>query len=109
VIEFTSCDFEVYSWEVQKMNKKELVDVLSEKVGFSKKDTMEFVDSFIELVSDKLAEGEDVKLVGFGTFTVSSRKARKGVNPQTKKEIKIPARKVPKFKPGNDLKEKVHK
>ncbi|HNV06152.1 MAG TPA: HU family DNA-binding protein [Petrotogaceae bacterium] len=91
------------------MNKKELVDVLSEKVGFSKKDTMEFVDSFIELVSDKLAEGEDVKLVGFGTFTVSSRKARKGVNPQTKKEIKIPARKVPKFKPGNDLKEKVHK
>ncbi|HQP57797.1 MAG TPA: HU family DNA-binding protein, partial [Petrotogaceae bacterium] len=82
------------------MNKKELVDVLSEKVGFSKKDTMEFVDSFIELVSDKLAEGEDVKLVGFGTFTVSSRKARKGVNPQTKKEIKIPARKVPKFKPG---------
>jgi len=109
VIKFTSCDFEVYSWEVQKMNKKELVDVLSEKVGFSKKDTMEFVDSFIELVSDKLAEGEDVKLVGFGTFTVSSRKARKGVNPQTKKEIKIPARKVPKFKPGNDLKEKVHK
>jgi DNA-binding protein HU-beta len=109
VIEFTSCDFEVYSWEVQQMNKKELVDVLSEKVGFSKKDTMEFVDSFIELVSDKLAEGEDVKLVGFGTFTVSSRKARKGVNPQTKKEIKIPARKVPKFKPGNDLKEKVHK
>ena len=91
------------------MNKKELVDVLSEKLGFSKKDTMEFVDSFIELVSDKLAEGEDVKLVGFGTFTVSSRKARKGVNPQTKKEIKIPARKVPKFKPGNDLKEKVHK
>ena len=91
------------------MNKKELVDVLSEKVGFSKKDTMEFVDSFIELVSDKLAEGEDVKLVGFGTFTVSSREARKGVNPQTKKEIKIPARKVPKFKPGNDLKEKVHK
>jgi len=109
VIEFTSCDFEVYSWEVQQMNKKELVDVLSEKLGFSKKDTMEFVDSFIELVSDKLAEGEDVKLVGFGTFTVSSRKARKGVNPQTKKEIKIPARKVPKFKPGNDLKEKVHK
>jgi len=66
-----------------------------------------FVDSFVEVVSEQLSKGEEVKLVGFGTFKVQDRKARKGVNPQTGKSIKIPARKVPKFVAGKDLKEKV--
>jgi DNA-binding protein HU-beta len=89
------------------VNKKELVDTLSEKASTTKKMAETFVDSFVEVVSEQLSKGEEVKLVGFGTFKVQDRKARKGVNPQTGKSIKIPARKVPKFVAGKDLKEKV--
>ncbi|MDN5342975.1 HU family DNA-binding protein [Oceanotoga sp. DSM 15011] len=89
------------------MNKKELISALAEKIGVSKKDAGTYLDSFVEIVSESLENGEEVKLVGFGTFSVSERKARKGVNPQTKKPIEIPARKVPKFRPGNELKERV--
>ena len=89
------------------MNKKELITAIAEKMNASKKDAGDFIDSFVEVVSSSLEKKEDVKLVGFGTFSVSERKARKGVNPQTKEPIEIPARTVPKFKPGNELKERV--
>jgi DNA-binding protein HU-beta len=85
------------------MNKKELITAVAEKMNASKKDAGDFIDAFIEVVSSSLENKEEVKLVGFGTFSVSERKARKGVNPQTKEPIEIPARTVPKFKPGNEL------
>jgi len=91
------------------MNKKDLVKALSDKMGITKKESGDFIDAFVEVVTETLAKGDDVKLVGFGTFEVSDRKARKGVNPQTRKPIKIPARRVPKFKPGKELKDKVQK
>ncbi len=89
------------------MTKAEFISKLSEKTGFSKKDAEKAVNSFMEVVKEALADGEKVSLVGFGTFEVIERSARKGRNPQTGKEITIPACKAPKFKAGKGLKEAV--
>ncbi len=89
------------------MNKKELIDKLSSESGISKKDAKKFLDTMVEAVSKELSEGGNVRLVGFGTFVVKQNAARNGVDPRTKKKIKIPAKKVPKFIPGKGLREKV--
>jgi DNA-binding protein HU-beta len=89
------------------MNKAELAEEVSGKTGLTKKVTQNVIDAVIETIGDTLSRGEKVTLVGFGTFQVASRKARKGVNPQTRKTIQIPAKKVPKLVPGKTLKEKV--
>lgn len=89
------------------MNKKELVDKVAKKAGLKKKDVKKVVDTMLESITEVLAKGEKVQLVGFGSFEVRKAAQRKGVNPQTKKPITIPARKVPKFRPGKVLKEKV--
>ncbi|OAA30109.1 integration host factor [Kosmotoga arenicorallina S304] len=89
------------------MNKKELVAEIAERTGTTKKLAAEVLDSFVAVVGEKLAKGEEVKLVGFGTFEVAERKPRKGVNPRTKEAIQIPGGKVPKFRAGKELKEKV--
>jgi len=89
------------------VNKKELVDALAKKASITKKDAEAFLDAFVDVVYETLSKGEEVKLVGFGTFKVQERAARKGVNPQTGKPLKIPAKKVPKFVPGKELKELV--
>lgn len=92
------------------MSKKELVNMVVEKVpGLKKKDVKAVVDAVFESISEALSKGEKVQLVGFGTFEVRKAAARTGVNPRTRQKIKIPARKVPKFKPGKDLKECVNK
>ncbi len=87
------------------MNKAELINAAAEKAGLSKKDTEAAVNAAIEVISDCLAEGDKVQLVGFGAFEVKSRAERTGRNPKTKEEIKIPASKVPVFKPGKALKD----
>lgn len=89
------------------MNKTDLIDKLADHTGLSKVDAKRAVEAFTAIVMDSLAEGEEVVLVGFGTFAVSKRSARKGRNPQTGKEINIPARKVPKFKVGKAFKDLV--
>ncbi len=89
------------------MNKKELVDRVSEGTGYHKKEIKEILEGTLDAISDALAKGERVQLVGFGTFEVSKRAAREGRNPQTGKKIKIAARKVPKFRPGKALKDQV--
>ena len=89
------------------MNKAELVDEVSGEVGLSKRETQKVVDAIIETIGDTLAAGEKVTLVGFGTLRVRSRKTRRGVNPQTRESIQIPAKKVPKFTAGKALREKV--
>ncbi len=91
------------------MNKKELVDVVAKKTGAKKKDVKMIVDATIEAIKEAMGKGEKVQLVGFGSFEVREAAARKGVNPRTKQPIEIPARKVPKFKPGKDLKKRVSK
>lgn len=91
------------------MNRTELIDAMSEKAEISKKATDEILKAFIEVVSDTLAKGDKVQLIGFGTFETRARAARKGLNPQTHKEIKIPACKAPAFKAGKALKDIVNK
>ena len=89
------------------MNKAELVSRIAEITGFTKRDAERFVDAFVDVVTEALASGEEVRLVGFGKFFVKKRAERKGVNPKTREEIKIPAKIVPKFKPGKKLAEAV--
>ena len=91
------------------MNKAELINAAAEKAGLSKKDTEAAINAAIDAISDCLASGDKVQLVGFGAFEVKSRAARTGRNPKTKEEIKIPASKVPVFKPGKALKDTVSK
>lgn len=89
------------------MNKTELVAAVAENAGLTKKDAEKAVNAVLASVSETLAEGGKVQLVGFGTFEVRERKERKAQNPQTKNEITIPATKVPAFKAGKALKEVV--
>ena len=89
------------------MNKAELIEEVAGKVGLTKKDANNVVDAITSAITDSLARNERVALVGFGTFQVMERKARRGVNPQTRKTIQIPAKNVPKFRPGKGLRETV--
>ncbi len=91
------------------MNKAELVAAMAAEAELSKKDSEKALKAFIDVVTKELKKGEKVQLVGFGTFEVRERAAREGVNPQTKKKIKIAASKVPAFKAGSALKEAVSK
>ena len=90
------------------MNKTEFVAAIADKAGISKKDADAAVKAFTEVVAEELKKGEKIQLVGFGTFEVSERAARVGRNPQTKKEIQIPASKAPKFKAGKALKDSLN-
>ncbi len=85
------------------MNKAELIDSMASGAGLSKADAKKALDAFVESTTAALKTGDRVALVGFGSFSVSTRSARKGRNPQTGKEISIPAKKVVKFKAGADL------
>ncbi len=89
------------------MNKQELVTSVAEKAGLTKKDAEKAINAVIDSISGALHGGDKVSLVGFGTFEVRSRAARSGRNPQTGAAIKIPAGKVPAFRPGKELKDSV--
>ena len=91
------------------MNKAELINAAADKAGLSKKDTEAAVDAAIKAITEALAAGDKVQLVGFGSFEIRARAARIGRNPKTKEEIKLPASKVPAFKPGKALKDAVAK
>ncbi len=91
------------------MNKAELIAKIAEESKLTKKAAETALDAFVTSVETALAKGDKVQLVGFGTFEVRERAARKGRNPQTKEEIKIPASKAPVFKAGKALKELVNK
>ena len=91
------------------MNKTELINAVAEKAALSKKDAEAAVTAALDAVAAALAEGDEVRLVGFGTFEVKKREARIGRNPKTKEEIQIPATKVPAFKHGKALKDIVAK
>ncbi len=90
------------------VGKKELTQILSEKTNLTQKEASEFINAFTGAVAEKLAEGEKVQLVGFGTFSTRKRAARQGRSPATGETIDIPASVVPVFKPGKKLKERVN-
>jgi len=89
------------------MNKAELVEAIASSAGLSKADAKRALDAFITTTTAALKKGNRVALVGFGSFSVTQRSARKGRNPQTGKEINIKAKKVVKFKAGADLSGKI--
>jgi len=89
------------------LNKTDLVSAVAGQAGITKKDAEKVINAFFTTVADALKAGDKVQLIGFGTFEVRSRQARKGRNPQTGAEINIPAAKVPAFKPGKALKDAV--
>jgi DNA-binding protein HU-beta len=91
------------------MNKAELIDAIASGAKLSKADAKKALDAFIDATSKTLKKGGRVALVGFGSFSVAKRSARTGRNPQTGKEIKIPAKKVVKFKAGSELSNQVKK
>ncbi len=90
------------------MTKADLIDLVAKEGNLTKAQASKAVDAMFNGISEALAKGDKVTIVGFGTFSVSKREARKGRNPQTKEEITIPACKVPKFKAGKKLKEAVN-
>lgn len=85
------------------MNKAELISAMATEAGLSKADSKKALDAFIVSVTKSLKAGDKVALVGFGTFSVAERAERTGINPATKAAIKIPAKKVAKFKAGSEL------
>lgn len=87
--------------------KTSLIDHITEQTGFARRDVETVTTEFLNTVTTALAEGEEVVLRGFGTFTTLGRAATVGRNPRTGETIKLPAKKVPKFKPGVDLKQAV--
>ncbi|MCL5058889.1 MAG: HU family DNA-binding protein [Actinobacteria bacterium] len=89
------------------MNKADLVSKVAEKTDFTKKDAEKAVSAVLASIEEALSSGEKVQLVGFGTFEIRQRAARKGRNPQTGQEINIAAAKVPVFKAGKALRESV--
>jgi DNA-binding protein HU-beta len=91
------------------MKKSELVGAVADKTGLSKKDAEKACAAFTEVITEALVEGDKVSLVGFGTFSVKDRPARKGINPATMEKITIAASKAPVFKAGKALKETVNK
>ena len=91
------------------MNKSDLIAAIAAKTGDTKKGAEATLNAFVDTVSQSLVKGDKVQLVGFGSFEVRKRAARKGRNPQTKEEIKIPASKAPIFKAGKALKDLVNK
>lgn len=91
------------------MNKSDLIAAIAAKTGETKKDAEATLNAFVDVVTETLVKEDKVQLVGFGSFEVRKRAARKGRNPQTKEEIKIPASKAPVFKAGKALKDLVNK
>ncbi|MCX7955164.1 MAG: HU family DNA-binding protein [Bacteroidales bacterium] len=89
------------------MNKSELIDAIAKEAKLTKADAKKALDAFIEVTKKSLKKGERISLVGWGTFVVAKRNARKGRNPQTGKEIQIPAKKVVRFRPGSELSDAV--
>jgi DNA-binding protein HU-beta len=89
--------------------KADLVDKVAEKSGLTKKDSLKAIDAVFEAITGALVAGDKVQLVGFGTFETKEREARKGINPRTREEIDIPAKRVPTFRAGRVLRDAVEK
>ncbi len=91
------------------MKKSELIAAVAAKGGYSKKDAEKALDAVVNTITDALANGEKISIVGFGSFEVRERAAKESINPATKQPIHVPAKKVPAFKAGKALKEAVDK
>jgi len=91
-----------------RLSKTDIASKLTDKIGKTKKEATEYVDNILYIIQDNLAKGNDISFVGFGSFTVKTRKAREGRNPQTGETIQIKEKKVIKFKAGKALEDEVN-
>jgi DNA-binding protein HU-beta len=91
------------------MTKRELINELAKRVKISKRQVVSFLDALTDVVSDQVSKGKKVSITGFGVFDLGKRAARRGVDPRTQAEIKIPAMRMPRFRAGKRLKEAVRK
>lgn len=91
------------------MTKTDLINLVAEKENYSKKEAEKALSGVLGAITETLAKGEKIQLVGFGTFEVRERQAKEGINPKTKEKIQIPAKSVPAFKAGKALKDAVAK
>ncbi len=89
------------------MNKSQLVDQLASKTRLTKSQSENVLDAALEIIQKTVSKGEEVKLVGFGTFSRLARKSRTGRNPKTGQAVAIPGGKIPRFRPGKDFKDQV--
>ena len=96
-------------WRILKMTRENIIDIIAKKAEMTKKQSGLALTATLDGITEALQAGEKVTFIGFGSFSVSARKARTGINPQTKAKIKIPAKKVPVFRAGAKLKEVVNK
>jgi DNA-binding protein HU-beta len=87
------------------MNKAQLIEIVAERTKSTKSQSEHILDATLKVIQEALKKGEEVKLVGFGTFSKTTRKSRQGRNPKTGETVKIPSAHVPRFKPGKDLKD----
>lgn len=90
------------------MNKQELIQAVANKSGLTQKDVKTTLDATLAVITSTLAKGDEINLVGFGSFSVKTQKERTGRNPKTGEKLTIPAKKVPSFKAGKGLKEAVN-
>jgi integration host factor beta subunit len=90
------------------LNRTELSKEISKKTGMSQKEALKYIDIILGSISDAMEKGERVEIRGFGSFIVKKYDQRKGVNPKTGEKITIPSKKLPAFKPGKDLKDKIN-
>lgn len=87
------------------MNKAQLIELVAEKTKSTKTQSELILDATLKVIQEALKKGDEVKLVGFGTFSKTTRKSRQGRNPKTGETVKIPSAHIPRFKPGKDLKD----
>lgn len=90
------------------MNKAQLIELVAEKTKTTKAQSENILNATLEAIQEALSDGDEVKLVGFGTFSRTSRKARTGRNPKTGESVKIPSAYIPRFKPGKDFKDSIN-
>ena len=90
------------------MTKSDIIDAFYEEIGLSKVESAKITETILEIIKETLGNGEDVKLSGFGSFNIQHKRARRGRNPQTGKEMTISARRVLSFKPSNVLREQLN-
>jgi DNA-binding protein HU-beta len=95
--------------EIFKMNKLDLIRLISKDVDIHQYKVEQVIDSFLENIQNALTDGDFVKIIGFGKFEIEEKSARKGVNPKTREEIIIPRKKAPKFSFSQEIKNKVNK
>lgn len=87
------------------MNKAQLIEIVAEKTKSTKSQSEQILDATLKTIQEALKKGDEVKLVGFGTFSKTTRKSRQGRNPKTGETVQIPSAHIPRFKPGKDLKD----